>query len=63
MQSVLLTTGETAQLLGFTPEYVRRLEKAGKLSAQRTARGVRLFSRHELEKFRASRRSGDPRKA
>ncbi len=55
-QCELLQTGEVAKLLDLSDERVRQLEKQGKLSAQRTARGVRLFNGAEVEALRIERK-------
>ena len=53
----LLTKSDAARILGLTPATVVLLEKHGKLSAQRTAGGVRLFSRAEVEQLAAARKA------
>jgi hypothetical protein len=54
----LLTCAETAKLDGdITPSGVRAAERAGRLRcAARTPSGLRLFSRHDVEKWIADRR-------
>ncbi len=51
----LLTTGDTARILDLTPRYVQDLECKGKLPAMRTARGMRLFKRSDVERLAAER--------
>jgi DNA-binding transcriptional MerR regulator len=53
----LLTKSDAAKILGLAPATVVLLEKQGKLSAQRTASGVRLFSRPEVERLAAERKA------
>ncbi len=52
----LLTTAEAARMLGLTPATVRYLETMGHLAARRTATGVRLFTRQDVEALRQLRR-------
>jgi excisionase family DNA binding protein len=47
--STWLTTGEVAKLAGVAPETVRAWEAAGKLDAERTHVGYRLFRRVDVE--------------
>jgi excisionase family DNA binding protein len=47
---------EAEKLLGLTPAHVRRLEREGRLPAQRTPGGVRLFNRDDVERLAAARR-------
>jgi excisionase family DNA binding protein len=54
---VLLIVSEAAKLLGLTPAHVRRLEREGRLPAQRTPGGVRLFNRDDVERLAAARRA------
>jgi excisionase family DNA binding protein len=51
----LLTTNDAAKLLGLAPDTIRYHEKIGHLQAARTERGQRIFSRADVEAFRASR--------
>jgi DNA-binding transcriptional MerR regulator len=48
--------GEVAAQLNCSAANVRVLERAGKLSALRTARGVRLFVAQEVRNLAAERR-------
>ena len=56
MSSTIMTTAEVARLLNVVPNTVRGYESAGLLSADRTATGVRIFRRHDVESF-AKRRA------
>ena len=56
----LLTTGEVAHRLDRSTEQVRRYEKAGLLRATRTARGYRIFSVEDVERFRRHLRKPRP---
>jgi DNA-binding transcriptional MerR regulator len=48
----LLTSGESARLLDRSTERVRQLEYEGRLrAAARTARGMRLFRRSDVERL------------
>ena len=51
----LLTVGDAAALLGLSGEMVRVLHRRGKLSAQRTAGGYRLFRRGDVERLARER--------
>ena len=51
----LMTTGEAARLLRLSPDMVRWLEREGRLPAQRTTNGVRLFRRCEVERLATER--------
>jgi len=46
----LVTTAEAALILGYTPEYIRKLARAGRLPiALIVGRDQRLFNREQLE--------------
>lgn len=49
MKPELLTTSTAARILAIAPDTVRLWERKGKLHAIRTASGVRLFDRSEIE--------------
>jgi excisionase family DNA binding protein len=51
----LMTMGEAARVLGLSPDMVRLLERDGRLPAQRTTNGFRLFRRGDVEKLAAER--------
>jgi excisionase family DNA binding protein len=53
----LLTKSDAARILNLSPATVVLLEKQGKLSAQRTVSGVRLFNRSEVEQLAAERKA------
>lgn len=53
----LLTTSDAAKILGVSADTVRRWERIGKLPAERTSGGIRLFKREEVEKLEAYRRA------
>jgi len=46
----LLTTADAARIVGVSSETIRSWENEGKLSAVRTASGIRLFARDEIER-------------
>lgn len=54
-ERVPLLTSDVARLLGVVPATVRLWERSGRLKAARTERGVRLFSRDEVERFALAR--------
>ncbi len=60
MNSKIMTTAEAARYLNVVPNTVRGYESRGLLPANRTATGVRIFCRHEVEAF-ANRRDGKRR--
>jgi len=51
----LMTTGEAARVLDLSADMVRYLERTGRLPAQRTTNGVRLFRRGDVEQLAARR--------
>jgi DNA-binding transcriptional MerR regulator len=55
MAERFLMTNDVALALRCSPQNVRKLEKQGKLSAQRTAGGYRLFIASEVERLAAER--------
>jgi excisionase family DNA binding protein len=50
----LILTSEAARLLGISAQSVRQWERTGRLRAAKTAGGVRLFSRSDVEQMRRS---------
>lgn len=56
--SDVLTTNDVAKLAGVDSSTVRDWETAGKLPASRTASGVRLFKRGDVERFLRKREDG-----
>lgn len=50
----LVPIGEVARLFGVTVATVRRWEREGKISAQRTPGGQRRFNRAEIERARSA---------
>lgn len=52
----IMTTAEAARFLNVVPNTVRGYESAGLLPADRTATGVRIFRRPDVEAF-AKRRT------
>jgi DNA-binding transcriptional MerR regulator len=56
-QSDQMLTGEVSRLAEVVPATVRLWEKQGKLTATRTASGVRLFNRADVEAIIKNRRS------
>lgn len=46
----LLTVGDVARLAGVSPQAVRVWERTGKLPAERTVSGIRLFRRDDAER-------------
>lgn len=55
MAAEFLGTVDVALILKCSTEYVRQLERTGKLSAQRTPSGRRIFRTDEVERFAAER--------
>jgi excisionase family DNA binding protein len=54
----LMTSGEAARVLGLSADMVRWLEREGRLPAQRTTNGFRLFRRCDVERLSAERARG-----
>ena len=54
----LLTTGEAARALGCSPDAVRLWEREGKLPAQRTPTGRRLFALSDVQELARERAEG-----
>ncbi len=52
----LLSAADAARLLGVVPATVRQMERDGRLPAQRTVGGMRLFRREDVERLVAARR-------
>ena len=52
-----LTVGDAARIIGVVPATIRLWERQGKLPAQRTASGIRLFSQADVEHLAAQRSS------
>ncbi len=50
-----LSVADAARLLGVVPATVRQMERDGRLPAQRTAGGMRLFRREDVERLVAQR--------
>lgn len=51
----LLTVADVSRILGVVPDTVRYMEKVGKLPAQRTSSGWRLFDPKDVERLRRER--------
>lgn len=50
----LITTLPSAQILGYSPDRVRQLERTGVLPARRVS-GIRMFRRSDVERLRVQR--------
>ncbi len=55
MKEQFLSTGDAARRLNVSSEFIRKLERSGKLVAMRTAGGQRIFRAEDIE-FLASER-------
>jgi len=55
MEATILGTVDVALILRCSTEYVRQLEKSGKLNAERTPSGRRVFRADEVRRFAADR--------
>lgn len=55
MAATFLGTVDVALILRCSTEYVRQLERAGKLSAERTPSGRRIFRADEVKRLAAER--------
>jgi DNA-binding transcriptional MerR regulator len=58
-----LLTSDVAKLLNCTPANVRHLERVGRLYAEKTVTGVRLFDRNEVETLISERAKTKEQKA
>jgi excisionase family DNA binding protein len=54
-ESELLSVTDSAKILGCSSDLVRLLERTGKLPAMKTAGGVRIFRREDVEAMRRTR--------
>jgi len=62
MRIEYLTAGDVSRIcqaagIQLGPARIRQLEKEGKLKATRTANGVRLFARSEIDRYLKERQS------
>lgn len=55
MSTQFLTVGDVARRLDVAAETVRLWERLGKLQAERTASGMRLFRREDVERVARER--------
>lgn len=55
--AAFFTTADVARAAGVTPEAVRVWNRLGRLSAQRTVGGMRLYHRDDVERVLAERTS------
>jgi excisionase family DNA binding protein len=51
MSTVPMTTGDVSRILDVSPDYVRQLDRSGKLASIRTARGIRLFNAQDVRRL------------
>lgn len=59
MVAEILTTGEAAKILNLSTQRVRQLDAIGVLPSRRTAGGVRIFDRTDVEHLRRQREVRD----
>jgi excisionase family DNA binding protein len=55
MNESLLSTGDAARLLGISAEYLRNLADSGRLPAERTVSGQRIFRSADIQEFQSKR--------
>jgi excisionase family DNA binding protein len=55
--SQLLTTGEAARLAGVSAETIRMWARSGRLPVQRTARGLCVYQRDDIDRIVARRQA------
>jgi excisionase family DNA binding protein len=60
---MLLTTTDVANRLNCSAENVRLLEKAGKLKAEKTVNGKRIFRSEDVDAYAAEREAKKQAKA
>lgn len=56
-----LSVADAARILGVVPATVRQMERSGRLPALRTAGGIRLFCRADVERFAEERTANNQR--
>ncbi len=56
-----LSVADAARILDVVPATVRQMERSGRLPARRTAGGIRLFCRADVERLAAARAATDRR--
>jgi excisionase family DNA binding protein len=61
-KNMLMTTTEVANRLQCSAENVRVLERAGKLKAEKTARGQRIFTSEDVERYAQRRKESQCKK-
>jgi DNA-binding transcriptional MerR regulator len=61
MEKFLLAS-EAGRLAGYSAENIRVLERAGKLKALKTAGGVRLFAREDIDRLAQQRKQKDSKR-
>ncbi len=54
-----LSVADAARILDVVPATVRQMERSGRLPARRTAGGIRLFCREDVERLAAARAATD----
>lgn len=59
----LLTTGGTAKRLALSTDRVRQLEREGKLPAQKTQNGQRLFRTSDIDRYAREKKTHTSRGA
>jgi len=55
MSETFMTTHDAAKRLDMSPQYLRKLEETGKISAMRTVGGYRIFNAEDVERLAAER--------
>lgn len=55
MSEQLLSTGDVARRLGVSAEFVRALERRGKITSVRTVGGRRIFAAGDVERLAVER--------
>jgi excisionase family DNA binding protein len=54
-ENEILTTGDVARILDVSPDFVRQLTRDGRLAAQKTRSGQRLFMAADVEQLAQER--------
>lgn len=60
--SNLCVVSEAAAIIGCTPANIRALERSGRLRAEKTATGIRLFTLEDVNKLAEERASAKEQK-
>jgi excisionase family DNA binding protein len=63
MREKLMSTHDVAKRLDVSPQYVRKLEEMGRLQAERTEGGYRIFKSSDVDRLAQERAQAKEQKA